>query len=186
MNLILDRLPTDYNGYLIRTSFRIGMQICLCFDDNELTDEEKLSIALNLLYGNGIPEINVAMDGLSWYMSCGMKQNKETTNNKTLFYWDFDAPRLYSSFLQTYGIDLTTADIHWFKFIAMMGSLNKDSALSQAIEIRNYDTKDLKGKAKLDMIKMKKSLTPPVELSDEEQQRIEEFNALLSGGDING
>lgn len=186
MNLLLDKLPTDYEGYLIRTSFRIGMQICLCLEDEELTDEEKMYVAFDLLYGKGVPDLETAIKGLSWFMSCDTEQNKDTSNNKTLFYWDFDAPRLFSSFRQTYGIDLTCEDMHWFKFIAMMGSLDKDSALSQAIEIRNYDTKDLKGKAKLEMIKMKKSLTPPVKLTDDEQQRLDEFNALLSGGDING
>ena len=50
-NMLLDRLPTDYNGYLIRTSFRIGMQICMCLKDDNYTEEEKLGIAFDLLYG---------------------------------------------------------------------------------------------------------------------------------------
>ena len=185
-NIILDRLPTDYEGYLIRTSFRIGIQICLCLQDDDFDDNEKLGVALSLLYGNGMPDLETAMEGLTWFMSCGMKQNDSTRNNKTLMYWDFDAPRIYSSFQSTYGIDLTKEDMHWFKFIAMIGSLDKDSALSKAIEIRDYDMTDLKGKAKQDMVNLKHSLTPPIEYSDEEQKKIAEFEKLLSGGDING
>ena len=32
-NAILDRLPEDYNGWLIRTDYRIGVQIQLCISD---------------------------------------------------------------------------------------------------------------------------------------------------------
>lgn len=183
-NIILDRLPTDYNGYLIRTSFRIGIQICLCLQDDEFDDNEKLGTALFLLYGNGMPDVSEAVEGLEWFMSCGIKQNK-SSNSKTLMYWDFDAPRIYSSFQSTYGIDLTKEDMHWFKFLAMLGSLDKDSALSKAMEIRDYDMKDLKGKAKQDMINLKHSLTPPVEYTDDEKEKIAEFDKLLSGGDVN-
>jgi len=186
-NILLDRLPTDYKGYLIRTSFRIGIQICLCLGDAEYTDEEKISIVLDLLYGHGIPNnIDDAVEGLSWFISGGVKQNSTPTNNKTLMYWDFDAPRIFSSFLATYGIDLAKEDLHWFRFLAMLGSLGEHTALSKAIEIRNYDMKDLKGKAKQDMINLKHSLTPPVEYTDDEKEAMEQFDKLLSGGDVNG
>ena len=40
-NAMLDRLPEDYNGWLIRTDYRIGVQIQLCISDPDLTDAEK-------------------------------------------------------------------------------------------------------------------------------------------------
>lgn len=67
----------------------------------------------------------------------------------------------------------------------MIGSLDKDCSFNKAIEIRDYDIKNLKGKNRSDMQKMKTNLTPPVEMTDEEQQKLDEFNAQL-GGDING
>lgn len=185
-NILLDRLPTDYEGYLIRTSFRIGIQICLCLQDEELTENERLGIALGLLYGNGIPDdINVAIEGLSWFIACGVKQNS-SNNHKTLLYWDFDAQRIFSSFMATYKIDLSKEDMHWFKFMSMMGSLGNSTALSRAMEIRGYDMKDLKGKAKQDMVNLKHSLTPPVEYNEEEKKAMDEFDKLFGGGDVNG
>lgn len=185
-NMLLDRLPTDYNGYLIRTSFRIGMQICMCLKDDNYTEEEKLGIAFDLLYGYGVPNtLEEAMDGLSWFLSCGQKQKKQSGSNKELFYWDFDSARIFSSFMSTYGIDLTKEDMHWFKFIAMIGSLRKDSAFNSAVEIRSYDMRDLKGKARAEMQKMKNDLTPEREYTEEEQRVIDEFNAQF-GGDVNG
>ena len=55
-NPLLDRLPEDYNGWLIRTDFRIGVQIQLCIADPELDDCDKTAVALGLLYGNGVPD----------------------------------------------------------------------------------------------------------------------------------
>ena len=186
-NIILDRLPTEYKGYLIRTSFRIGIQISLCLQDEDYSEEERVLIALNLLYGNGMPQdLDVAMEGLDWFISCGNDKKKGAVNDKQLFYWDFDNERIFSSFLATYGIDLTKEDMHWFKFIAMIGSLNKDCAFNKAIEIRDYDMKDLSGKNRIAMQKMKNALTPERKLHKEEQEALDEFNALFDGGDVNG
>lgn len=186
-NIILDRLPTEYKGYLIRTSFRIGIQISLCLQDEDYSEEERVLIALNLLYGNGMPQdLDVAMEGLNWFISCGNENKKGSANDKQLFYWDFDNERIFSSFLATYGIDLTKEDMHWFKFIAMIGSLNKDCAFNKAIEIRDYDMKDLSGKNRIAMQKMKNALTPERKLHKEEQEALDEFNALFDGGDVNG
>ena len=186
-NIILDRLPTEYKGYLIRTSFRIGIQISLCLQDEDYSEEERVLIALNLLYGNGMPQdLDVAMEGLNWFISCGNENKKGSVNDKQLFYWDFDNERIFSSFLATYGIDLTKEDMHWFKFIAMIGSLNKDCAFNKAIEIRDYDMKDLSGKNRIAMQKMKNALTPERKLHQEEQEALDEFNALFDGGDVNG
>ena len=35
-NLLLDALPTEYEGYLIRTDYRIGIQISQALEDEEL------------------------------------------------------------------------------------------------------------------------------------------------------
>ena len=36
-NILLDRLPDSYQGWLIRTDYRIGIQIALCLQDEELS-----------------------------------------------------------------------------------------------------------------------------------------------------
>ena len=185
-NILLDKLPTEYEGYLIRTSYRIGIQICLCLEDPDYTEQEKTAICLNLLYGNGMPDPETAIKGLSWFLSCGKEEKKQVGKNKTLFYFDFDAGRLYSSFKQTYGIDLHKIDMHWFEFIELMGSLDEHSAFENAIQIRDYDMSDLKGKARANMQRMKQNLTPEVKYSAEEQEAIDKFDSLFSGGDTHG
>ena len=53
-NLLLDRLPSDYKGYLIRTDYRIGIQISLALDDPELNENDRVMVALSLLFGAGM------------------------------------------------------------------------------------------------------------------------------------
>ena len=55
LNIILDGFPDEYEGYLIRTDFRVGMQISEALNDVDLAEPEKMMTALRLLYGNGIP-----------------------------------------------------------------------------------------------------------------------------------
>ena len=50
-NVLLDPFPDNYEGYLIRTDFRIGVQIALALADDDLADTEKAAMALYLLYG---------------------------------------------------------------------------------------------------------------------------------------
>ena len=39
------------------------------------------------------------------------------------FVFEDDAPYIYSSFMETYGIDLLTAKLHWWQFLALFRGL---------------------------------------------------------------
>lgn len=60
---------------------------------------------------------------------------------KKLIDFDVDAERIYSSFIQAYGIDLIDMQgkLHWHKFKALLNGLPEDTALMQVIRIRQYD-----------------------------------------------
>ena len=40
-NILIDDLPTDYNGYLINYTFKSGILISECLNDNSFKDERK-------------------------------------------------------------------------------------------------------------------------------------------------
>lgn len=54
-NIILGKLPDNFEGYLIRTDFRIGIQISQALADVNLHDDEKIKVAAGLLFGEGLP-----------------------------------------------------------------------------------------------------------------------------------
>lgn len=178
-NVILDRLPDNYNGYLIRTDFRIGMQIISCLKDEELTQEERYSISLNLLYGNSVPQdTKLAFKGLMWFLNLGEEEEEEIikTNSKQKDVMDFeiDSSRIYSGFMSVLGIDLSKEKMHWFKFRYLLLELIK-CHLSNVIDIRTQDTKNMSTKQKIEINRLKKlySINKKEEL--ERQKEIKQF-----------
>lgn len=181
-NILLDPLPDHYNGWLIRTDYRIGIQISLCLKDESLTENERIYIALSLLYGNGVPPFETAVNGLTWFLRCGEEARDDVRGSgKTLLYFDFDHARIMASFRKTFGMELHKARLHWFEFMAMLDSVDEDSSLSNAIQVRGTDTSGMKGRQKSNYDRMKKNLTPPVHYSEEEQEAIDAFFAKLDG-----
>lgn len=172
-NPLLDRLPENYKGWLIRTDYRIGVQIQLCISDPELSEYEKTATALNLLYGNGIPnDFQTAIDGLSWFMSCGNPSDaREESSEPELYSFEYDAARLASSFRRAFGIDITKEKLHWFQFVPMMGELSGTS-FTNVIEIRQTPVSDIDRKKQAEFIRMKKRFALPNAYTEEEEATI--------------
>ena len=57
-----------------------------------------------------------------------------------------DGSFIVASFQQAYGIDLTTADMHWHRFCALLDGLPDDTKMSKIIGYRGYDPADEKRK----------------------------------------
>lgn len=177
-NYQLDKLPNEYMGYLIRTDFRIGIQIIQCMKDSDYDDTEKTAICLNLLYGNGFPrDFDIAIDGLYWYLKCG--EDKTTgestdTDQDEVYDFDYDSKLIYSAFMKAYGINLNQVNMHWFEFCALMADLN-DTAFSKVIYYRSVDVSDMKGKQLATYTRIKEKLKLPVKYTSEEREAIEKF-----------
>ena len=130
-NFLLDSLPDEYEGYLIRTDYRVGIQISQALEDEELTPQERLAVAFSLLYGEGAPPVQTAYRGLTWFLNAGNPPEEEgepggagqEETGIRFFSFDYDATRLYSGFRRMYHIDLDKTPMHWFRFLALLGDL---------------------------------------------------------------
>lgn len=64
------------------------------------------------------------------------------------FDYEFDAPEIYASFRQLYGIDLMDEDLHWWQFPrAARGCFLCRCALSEKIRLRHLDVSKCEDKA---------------------------------------
>lgn len=170
-NMLTEKLPTKYKGYHINTDFKCGIKISLALDDWQLGDEERVLTALSLLYGEGIPDdMNIALDGLRWFLTCGKEADKasysdiddvdnakESVNVKgddISFDFEVDASNIYAAFLKNYNIDLTKTDMHWFQFIALFSNL-KNTSLNDMMYYRTIDISQYKGEQKAEMKALK-------------------------------
>lgn len=180
-SLLLDRLPDNYKGYLIRTDFRVGIQISQALQDHELSEHEQCAIALTLLFGTGVPsDADIARDGIAWFMRGGEESTKETDDSPRSFDFDADHARIWSGFRRVYGVDLGAAKLHWFQFLAMLADLD-GCAFSDVVGYRLADTSKMTPDAKRAYQKMKKRFALDEAYDPEEQAIADAFMQQLKG-----
>lgn len=185
-NFLLDSLPEDYEGYLIRTDYRVGIQISQALEDEDLTLQERLAVAFSLLYGNGVPPTETAYQGLKWFLNGGNPLEQEDEQESAeegevgirFFSFDYDAARLYSGFRRMYDIDLDKIPMHWFRFLALLGDLG-ECAFTQVAHYRTADVSKMDKETRRTYLMMRRKYGLPQPESEESR----EFMEKLRGGD---
>lgn len=173
-NILLDRYPSEYEGYLIRTDFRIGIQLVTVLEDYELDEESRLLKAFELLYGNGVPDdLYLALNGLKWFTSGGSTKFDsyetsdvddaledvvtEDTSTNIAFDFDIDAQLICAAMQSQYNITLDSTYMHWFKFLALFKGL-KDTQLNEVMYYRTVDIDKLPKTQRSEMRKLQNKL----------------------------
>ena len=183
-NIILGKLPTKTpNKMRIRTDFRESIKFELLMQDNSISDADKIKLALNLYYyePEKIQDVKKAIKDILWFYKCGKEdknvdnENEENNINnkqKQIYSYEFDAEYIYSAFMEQYRIDLNKIKyLHWWKFKALLISLNENILFSKimgyrAMNINKIKDKDMKKHYK----KMKKIYALPDMRSEEEKE----------------
>lgn len=183
-NVMLDELPADWHGYPIDISFRTGIQIMQCLQDEEYEENERIYQALSLLfYSDEMPLLEEAMQGLEWYLSEYNHDNHKKEKSKVLaFDFDVDQWRIYTAFLKQYGIDLNKANLHWFVFMGLLTNL-EECSFTRVVDIRckKLDAKMQQKERKAIMEAQKiYSLRAKAELTEEEKQKNDEALAVFN------
>lgn len=171
-NVLLDPLPTEYEGFPIDSDFQTGIQIMQALEDEELTEQERIVTALNLLFLTEdkkknplpIPDVQTALDGLMWFLF-GWKHDKIIKDdNEKVTDWNIDQFRIYSAFCQCYGINLNDLGVdcigykiyktkitpiykerklHFWEFMALLTTLPDNCAYVRVVDIRGANTKNM-------------------------------------------
>lgn len=80
-----------------------------------------------------------------------------------LFDFVDDGEYIVASFMQAYGIDLTTADMHWHLFRALFNGLPDDTKMARIMSYRAYDPADAKRKREAVMSELRNAWALPKE-----------------------
>ena len=138
MNLLVDVLPESVTiintEYQVRSHFRDCLRIMLAFEDNSLTNYEKQIILLSM-YVVVPDDLEQAIKQANWFLNGG-KENIDEDSGPRLFSFSKDAGLIYAAFRQTHGIDLTTANLHWWQFLALFMDLGQDTTFCQLVALR--------------------------------------------------
>ena len=137
MNILTDALPESVrigaDTVAIATDFRAGLRVILAFEDPELTDLEKQMILLQVMYGDTeITDTEAAAHVAVKFLDGGKRESADQGNpSPRVMSWQIDQQLIYAAFRQTHGIDLTTATLHWWQFLALFMDLGADTAFCQ-------------------------------------------------------
>lgn len=176
MNIILDKLPTDYEGLKIETNFRSFILFELLMQDRNINENNKVLLALNLFYKEAPKDIKKGIDGILWFYTRGNNEqnnkSNEKNNKKRIYSFEHDANFIYSAFLSQYKIDLNEIDyLHWWKFKTLFEGLNDENKICEIMGYRAVDLSKIKDKeTKKKYKKLKQQWALPDERSEEEKE----------------
>lgn len=129
--------------YELNTRFNIWLEITEFLSDKKMSDTDKLICLLMHGYKKDIPpDINDAIDGLLYFLSRGKKNSGKT--GEVLISFSRDEGLIYSAFLQQYHIDLFETDLHWWKFLYLLDSLDENTPFMKILSYRSVDLGKIK------------------------------------------
>lgn len=164
MNILIDKMPIEYKGLKVNTNFRSFILFELLMQDNKLTKEEKLGLTINLFFKNQNVDIKKGIEAILWFYSMGEIDNKtekksNSSLNKQIYSYEYDAKYIYSAFLSQYGIDLNEIDyLHWFKFKSLFDGLKDENKICEIMSYRAVDLNKIKDKEEQNKYKKLKQI----------------------------
>ena len=177
MNLLIDKLPTDYEGLKINTNFRSFILFELLMQDNEVSQKDKILLTLSYFFDERPKDVKKAIEGVLWFYRCGEKEKHSKSGGngkqKQIYSFEHDAKYIYSAFLDQYGIDLNEIEyLHWFKFRALFEGLKSDNKICEIMGYRAIDLNKIKDKEeKKKYRKLQREFALPDNRSKEEKEQ---------------
>lgn len=133
----------------IETDYRLGLLAGMLAEDPALTDTLRASLLLQL-YCRAVPETvdpeELVLAILDFYAMDPQRRRDLTGKDRhaePVYDFETDGDRIFASFLQAYGIDLTAVRMHWWKFMTLLFSLPEDTVFMQAVRLRTMDLHEI-------------------------------------------
>ena len=176
--------------YKINTDFRIAIRCNQITQDNSINDIERTMAVIYLLFGEEALKDTTDYEQLSKlatkYLCCG--KEFEISNEEPDMDFEQDMDYIEASFMSDYHIDLSTTQMHWWKFYNLISGLSNSEMgncciLNRIRNIRTMDTKDIKdAKEKKQIMDAKKHFAlkkKEIELTEEQIKSIQELDKAL-------
>lgn len=141
-NILLDEYPEHWNGYALNTDFRIGIMITLASADPNLSERERASAIINLLFKDEIPPAGEIFECITWFLNGWQHDHHKKSDGASVMDFNIDQGRIYSAFISQYQIDLNREDMHFWRFMYLLTNL-EECSFTRVVDIR---AKKLNGK----------------------------------------
>ena len=159
--------------------------------DKEMNEYEKTTSILYLMFSDEYgelrdhPQHHELNECISWYLNGWYHDNTGSSKNTKRFIdYDVDQWRIYADFLQIYGIDLSVADMHWWKFNGLIWNMPRRlSSLMEVIEIRQKKIEKNMSSKEKDAIRNAQNKyaleQPEKEYTSEEKEKIDDYDRMM-------
>lgn len=140
----------------VNTDFRVGVAI---EQESTALEPDILSLLSTFYLGNiPAPAEEAAQKMIEFYSHSDGGEKKEGNGGTARRSYDFeqDADALLSSFLDIYGIDLSTAQIHWWTFRRLLCNLPPDCPFMRRIYYRTAETGKMSKSEREHVLKMRR------------------------------
>lgn len=139
-----DTVTVGGREYPVETDFRVwaDFQSILTGDGKEREKAERLAGFMARL---GLPPSREALEAMLEFYTAESKERAVASRKARPMAFDFqqDSEYIYAAFMGAYGIDLTTAALHWWRFKALFKALPEDCELCRIMRYRTVELKDV-------------------------------------------
>ena len=152
-DILLDRLPRAWAGRPIDWDFRPmvwfnGQYLRLPEDEKGLPELARET--MRRFYRVAVPpeeEVDAFKALVEFYTAGPAEADRPGSSRTEELALDYvtDGPAIVAAFQQAYGIDLTRAKLHWWRFKALMSNLPEETQLVKIIGFRTADPAQFQG-----------------------------------------
>ena len=176
MNIILDGLPKavkiEGEAVRINTDFRGCLKILRAFDDERLTDSEKLTVLVTLLYPETPQNTALAISQGLKFLNMGKRPTTERAKLPQIFSFEKDAQYIFTAFQSSFNIDLSRVEyLHWWAFRSLFSDLG-ESFFNTLIGLRARRNKGKLTKEEKEFVREHSEL---IELEERHSKAAEDF-----------
>ena len=173
--------------YPIRSDYRVGIRLMQMFEDPELTDSEKLFIAMRVIFKDAVISgiyLQEALEKTVWFLNGGdLNQTSSAGSQRRLYSWNQDLRFIIAAVDKTVGFSVRgKAFFHWWDFLSAFSEVG-ESSFSTIVSQRLLKQKGKQTESDIEWWVDNADIAElRVQRSREEQDAVDRFNKLLKEG----
>ena len=157
--------------YLLDTDFRKWIDIGEKLDNPEPKIEDIAYVIKGITVLDLFRHRDEILKGIvDFYTNPNSTPRGESSGNEVILDYIEDGEYIVGSFMQAYGIDLTSVDLHWHMFKALFLSLPEDTKIKQIMQMRVYKKDNKSYERQSEELKrawsLNKTSTQDIDMSD--------------------
>ena len=188
------KLPSSFflqgREYAFNADWRPCVNIMRMFERNDLTDSEKIECMVEIFYKDEIPYrlVPEAAQKAVWFLNLGDEStDKKGSSVGRLFSWEQDLKFIISAVDKSAGFSIRSKEFyHFWEFMSAFFE-SGECVFNTIVHQRKLKKTGKQTKADREWWAENKDIAElKVELTADEQEVLDTFNALLKGGETNG